>query len=314
MTFPHDRDGITYLTEGGQETEVTYRHGFELPEFAMYPLLDQPDAMATLRAMYTAVLDTAAQHGFGILLGGLDYRASPDWAGLLGYSADELTSAQHRCIDFLRDMAEPYRDQLPDVRIAGIVGPRGDAYQMNHTSTADEAAEYHGTQLRTLAAAEVDLAQALTFSSVAEAVGVARAASAAGVPLSISLTLDSNHRLFSGETVREAIEAIDETAGDSRPVFYGINCSHPFEFLPAVEAAPWFQRVRALRPNAASADKISLCTLGHLEEGNPVELGSLMGELARAHPHIDIWGGCCGTWATHLDEIARNVAAARTAS
>jgi methionine synthase I (cobalamin-dependent) len=24
-----------------------------------------------------------------------------------------------------------------------------------------------------------------------------------------------------------------------------------------------------------------------------------------------MWGGCCGTWETHLDEIARNVRAAR---
>jgi methionine synthase I (cobalamin-dependent) len=24
-----------------------------------------------------------------------------------------------------------------------------------------------------------------------------------------------------------------------------------------------------------------------------------------------MWGGCCGTWDTHLDEIARNVHAAR---
>jgi len=58
-------------------------------------------------------------------------------------------------------------------------------------------------------------------------------------------------------------------------------------------------------------DKISLCTLGHLESGDPVQLGELMGTSAREHPHIDMWGGCCGTWETHLDEIARNVRAAR---
>jgi methionine synthase I (cobalamin-dependent) len=45
--------------------------------------------------------------------------------------------------------------------------------------------------------------------------------------------------------------------------------------------------------------------------GDPPKLGELMGELAKQHPHIDIWGGCCGTWDTHLDEIARNVVAAR---
>ena len=46
---------------------------------------------------------------------------------------------------------------------------------------------------------------------------------------------------------------------------------------------------------------------GHLESGDPAHLGELMGGLARQYPHIDRWGGCCGTWETHLEEIARNV-------
>jgi homocysteine S-methyltransferase len=54
-------------------------------------------------------------------------------------------------------------------------------------------------------------------------------------------------------------------------------------------------------------DKVSLCTLGHLESGDPVDLGQRMGAIAEQYPHLDIWGGCCGTWETHLDEIARNV-------
>ena len=59
-------------------------------------------------------------------------------------------------------------------------------------------------------------------------------------------------------------------------------------------------------------DKIALCTLGHLESGDPVDLGQRMGAIAQRHPHLDIWGGCCGTWDTHLDEIARNVTEAHS--
>ena len=58
-------------------------------------------------------------------------------------------------------------------------------------------------------------------------------------------------------------------------------------------------------------EKISLCKLGHLEDGNPVELGQQMGSLAKRYPHIDMWGGCCGTWEAHLAEIAKNVAVTR---
>ena len=310
-SFPDRQPGVLYLTEGGQETEIMYKYGFELPEFAMFPLLDDPRAMRELRAMYARYLDVAARHGCCALMGGLDYRASPDWARRLGYSAEALADMQLRAIDFLRGVARPYVGQVPAILFVGIVGPRGDAYTADHAITAGEAEEYHSEQLATLARADVDLVEAMTFNNVPESIGLARAAAAVGLPLSISYTLDSSSRLHSGPTLKEAIEAVDSATGADRPSFYGINCSHPFEFQPAIEPGEWVERVRLLRPNAAMTDKIALCTLGHLESGDPPALGTLMGELARRHPHIDIWGGCCGTWDTHLDEIATRVRAQR---
>lgn len=299
--------GVTYLTEGGQETEVMYACGFDLPEFSLYPLLDDPEAVSAMAGLYDRYLAVAARHGLGALMGGLDYRASPGWAARLGLSPAQLADAQARCIDFLRDAAAPYETDLPDIRIAGCVGPRGDAYEADDTITADEAEEYHGAQIATLAACGVDLVEAMTFNNVPEAVGVARAAAAEGLPASISFTLDSSSRLSTGPTLADAVAEVDAEAGEDRPSFYGINCSHPFEFGPAIDGGDWFDRVRILRPNAALADKASLCTLGHLEAGDPVQLGELMGELAGQHPHVDIWGGCCGTWDTHLDQIAAQV-------
>lgn len=306
--FPVQQDGLRYLTEGGQETEIMFKFGFELPEFAMFPLLDDAEAVAELRAMYERYLETACAHGFGVLIGGLDYRASPDWASLLGYSPTALAEFQLRAIDFLRDVARPYVNRLPAMMFVGIVGPRGDAYSLDQRMTAEQAEDYHSTQIETLVRAKVDLVEAMTFNSVPEAVGVARAAARAGVPASISFTLDSNHRLQTGPTLKEAIESVDAECGQDRPAFFGINCSHPLEFLPAIEPGDWFERVRCLRPNAVMMDKISLCTLGHLESGDPADLGERMGAIARQYPHIDIWGGCCGTWETHLDAIARSVA------
>lgn len=113
----------------------------------MFPLLDNPRAMTELHGMYGRYLDTAARYGFGVVIGGLDYRASPDWAGLLGYRGDALAEMQLRAIDFLHDVAEPYQGQVPAILYAGIVGPRGDAYELNRTITAGEAEDYHGEQL-----------------------------------------------------------------------------------------------------------------------------------------------------------------------
>ena len=306
--FPASTPGVRYLTEGGQETELMYKHGHELPEFAMYPLLDEPAAVRDLTAMYTRYLEVAAAHGFVALMGGLDYRASPDWASKLGISRDGLADYQLRSIEFLRDMARPFEGQIPQIGIAGIVGPRGDAYGRGDAITAGEAEEYHGAQIETLRQAGVDLVSAMTFNNVPEGVGVARAAAAAGLPLSLSLMVDSAGRLTTGPSLKEAIETVDEQAGDARPDLYGVNCSHPVEFEPALyPAGPWRERIRSLRPNASMAEKQSLCRIGHLEAGDPEALGADMAALARRLPNVDILGGCCGTWDDHLRAIAEQV-------
>lgn len=307
MRFPLQQQGVLYLSEGGQETEIMYKFGHDLPDFAMFTLLNNPSAMAELRGMYQRYLDVAARHQFVALMGGLDYRASPDWANKLGYSNAALADAQVQAIEFLRDVARPYVPQLPGVLYTGIVGPRGDAYSLNRAMSAEEAEDYHSVQIAALRQAKVDLVSALTLNNIDEAVGISRAARRAELPVSLSFTLDSSSRLQTGPSIREAIEEVDARTQDSRPDFYGINCSHPVEFKPALEPGDWILRVRSLRPNAAKMDKIALCQLGHLEAGDAQELGYEMGELARRYPHLDVWGGCCGTWETHLDEIARQV-------
>ena len=305
--FPPHQPGVLYLTEGGQETELMYKHGHELPEFALYPLLDDPRAMADLTDMYTRYLEVAAAHGFVALMGGLDYRASPDWAARLGISRDGLAEYQLRSIAFLREVAQPFQGRIPQILIAGIVGPRGDAYGPDRTITADEAAEYHAVQIATLRQAGVDLVSAMTFNNVPEAVGVARAAAHQGLPLSMSFVVDPAGRLLSGHTLKDAVEATDEQAGDARPDFYGVNCSHPVEFEPALVPGAWLERVRSLRPNASTTEKQALCQIGHLEAGDPELLGAQLGSIARRVAHLDIWGGCCGTWDDHLRVLAQQL-------
>ncbi len=305
--FPLQKAGVIYLAVGGTETEIMFRYGYELPHFAMFTLLENPKAVKDMNHMFEQFLDTVVEHQCNAIIGGLDYRASSDWGKLLGYSTEGLKEMQIRCIEYLRDLAKPYQDQIPNILFEGVIGPRGDAYEINRAITSDEAEDYHSDQLLALKEAGADLAWAATFNNIPEAVGVSRAAAKIGIPLYVSFTLDSQHRLNSGPTLKTAIETVDAETGDMRPDFYGINCSHPDEFEPALESGNWFERVRSLRPNAAKMDKASLCSLDHIEDGDPVELGEQMGSLANRYPHLDIWGGCCGTWHTHLSEIAQNV-------
>jgi len=312
VPFSKQEEGVLYLTEGGTETEVMYRHGHELREFAMFELMHNPAAVNDLRDMYRRYLDVAAKHGFAALMAGFDYRLSPDWGKKLGYSDEALREMQHLCIDFLREVSRPYIGQLPRIVICGCVGPRGDAYSLNKEVTAESAEQYHSWQMEVLAECDVDLVWAATINNIPEAVGLAKAAARAKLPINICWTLTSDHRLRSGPTVKDAVETTDNLAGIARPDSYGINCSHPVEFEPALDDGAWVNRLRMFRPNAAKMDKVALCKIGHIEEGDPDELGEMMGALARRFPGVDMWGGCCGTWDKHFDKIASAVRMARS--
>ena len=306
--FPDHEHGTLYLTEGGVETEIMYKFGYELPEFAMFTLLENPQAVGDMRGMFERYLDTVAEHDYAALMGGIDYRASSDWGTKLGYSREALADIQQECVEFLRDIAKPYADQVSRILFVGTIGPRGDAYGSGGQITADEAEDYHSMQLESLHQINTDLALAATFNNIPEAVGISRAAKKIGIPLCVSFSLDSSSRLNSGPAFREAVEKTDSECAEARPQFYGLNCSHPLEMEPALEPGDWFKRVRLLRPNAAMMDKLQLCKIGHLEDGDPDELGEQMAEFAKRYSHVDIWGGCCGTCETHLGKIAEQVA------
>jgi len=304
---PKLSDGGFYISEGGVETEIMYKHGFDFPHFCAFELLKNPAAMKALESMYRDYFNVVTAHNAAALVGGLDYRASPDWGELLGYSRDGLKEVNHQCIEFLRSTAEKFGSEIRSILIQGFVGPRGDAYQKNESITSVEAEDYHAVQLQTLKNAGVDIAAALTFNNVEEAIGVARAARAIDIPIYIAFSLTSDSILNSGPSLKEAIERVDaETDGSVE--FFMVNCVHPVEYEPALErGGSWIQRIRGVRPNASKMDKISLCKIGHLEDGNPVELGQQVAGLVERYPHIDILGGCCGTWDTHLDEMASAV-------
>jgi S-methylmethionine-dependent homocysteine/selenocysteine methylase len=273
----------------------------------MFTLLDNEEANECVRNMYRRYFEVAAKNNTGLVIEGHDYRASPDWARKLGIPLENLAEIQHRIINFLTDLKTEFDGKVSDVVITGGVGPRGDAYGTGGNISEAEAEDYHSVQLSTLKDTDADMAVALTFNNIPEAVGIVRAATKIGIPIGISLTLNTESRLSSGPSLKEAIEAIDEHT-DGGAAWYGTNCSHPLEFEPAIsDEGSWQQRLRLIRPNAAKMDKLSLCTLGHLEDGDPIELGIQMGDVASRFPAVDIIGGCCGTDERHLNEIAKNV-------
>jgi S-methylmethionine-dependent homocysteine/selenocysteine methylase len=77
-----------------------------------------------------------------------------------------------------------------------------------------------------------------------EAVGVTQAAAAAGMPVAVSFTVETDNRLPSGQALRAAVEQVERATGGA-PAYYMVNCAHPTHFEGALaEAGPWRDRIR----------------------------------------------------------------------
>jgi S-methylmethionine-dependent homocysteine/selenocysteine methylase len=169
----------------------------------------------------------------------------------------------------------------------------------------DEAADYHRQQVQDYKDAGADRVSALTLSYVEEAVGIAAAASDAGIPAVIGFTLETDGRLPSGTTLEEAISTVDASTA-SYPSWYLVNCAHPDHIAPAItEGAAWTQRIGGLRANASRRSHAELDEATELDAGDPEELAQGYVELARALPALSVVGGCCGTDVRHVAAIAR---------
>ena len=298
-------DGGLFLADGGIETTLIFHDGLELPDFAAFDLFRRPEGEAALQKYFRAYASVARSCGVGLILESATWRASPDWAARLGYDRDALAEVHRRSIRQLEAIRAEWATDATPIVISGCVGPRGDGYDPGHTMSAAEAEDYHQDQVATFAGTAADLITTITTNYAEEAIGVARAARRAGMPAVISFTVETDGRLPTGQTLRAAIEQVDDaTAG--HPAYYMINCAHPTHFDHALDGGPWTARIRGLRANASRQSHAELNESPELDAGDPVELGGQYADLRRTRlPQLNVMGGCCGTDHRHVEAIAR---------
>ena len=194
-------DGETLLTDGGLETTLIFHEGFELPMFAAFTLLESERGRAALRAYYDRYVSLALRDGNGFILESPTWRANPDWGAKLGYGRDRLAEANRAGIEMMRKIRAAQATRKSPLVISGCIGPRGDGYAPGVPMRADDAQDYHAWQIGVLQDAGADLISAFTLTNIGEAVGVACAAKATGIPCVISFTLETDGRLPTGESL-----------------------------------------------------------------------------------------------------------------
>jgi S-methylmethionine-dependent homocysteine/selenocysteine methylase len=225
----------------------------------------------------------------------------------LGYSDGAVAEVNRQSIALLQDIRSEFENEKTPMVISGCVGPRGDGYFPASAMSEAEAQRYHLEQISAFSDTGADVVTAITMNYVEEAIGITRAARSVGMPVAISFTVETDGKLPTGQTLKDAIEKVDE-ATDNAPAYYMINCAHPTHFESTLAAGePWVERIRGLRANASTKSHAELNESTELDTGNPAELGRQHRELLGKLKNLNVLGGCCGTDHRHVAEICRSV-------
>lgn len=294
-----------FLADGGLETTLIYEQDWELPHFAAFVLLDSASGCATLRCYYERYIAIAQRYGAGMILESPTWRASPGWGPLTGYSNAELAQINQRAIAQLGELRQLHAAPNTPIVISGCLGPEGDGYNPQRHLTVEQAREYHSLQARAFADTEADMLCAVTFTYAEEAIGATLAAREVDMPIAISFTVETDGRLPSGQSLEEAIAAVD-IATKGRPAYYMVNCAHPTHFLnQLVPAGSWTRRIVGIRANASTLSHAELDVATTLDSGDPGDFAEQYAQLKQQLPNLRILGGCCGTDHRHIEAVAR---------
>ena len=298
--------GGLFLTDAGLETDLIFNHGIEIREFAAHTLLPNPRGRESVANYLRGFLSLANKYNTGFVLDSQTWKAHLHWAEDLAATEQELHETNKDAIVFIAELRDEFSGNNKPIVLNGVIGPRGDAYAPETRLAAREAEEYHAKQIGWLAETEVDMVTALTFTQSDEAIGVVRAAQAAGLPAVISFTVETDGRLPTGQPLSEAIGAVDE-ATDGAAAYFMVNCAHPDHFFDVLDDSAWARRIRGLRCNASRLSHEELDECEVLDDGDPVELANQYKAITTTMPWLNVLGGCCGSDLRHVTRIAMAV-------
>lgn len=293
-----------FLSDGGLETDLIFLRGIDLPLFASISLYFDDDDPAVLGDYFTPYIEAAKKRGTGMIVESATWRSSPDWLDQLNVPADRHEALNRAAIQSLVNVRTKHETKDSPIVISALLGPRGDGYTIDTKMSVEEATAYHSWQANLFADTEADLLTVATMNYVEEAIGVALAGKAAGLPTVIGFTVETDGRLPSGQPLGEAINQVDEVTGNY-PVYYMINCAHPDHFATTLaNGDAWVSRIRALRANASRMSHAELDNAAELDDGDPREFGVMYADLRAKYPSFVVFGGCCGTDHRHITEVA----------
>ncbi len=293
------------LGEGAVIERLRRTEGCELdPWVVNSAFIYDPIKRSALEHICRQYLDIGQEFDLPLLLSTPTWRASQERIEQAGYTGRDLNGDNFRFLDGLR---KSYGDYADKVAICGLMSCRGNAYDPAGALSEIEASEFHNWQAEQLAASGVDFLLAATLPALSEAIGLARALAATGLPYMISFVARPSGTLLDGTPLHVAIEAIDN-AVTPPPLAYLVNCTHASFFSSAITQETRVsgnirKRIIGLLANTAALSPEELDESTTLVEEAPIDFGKTVAAL-HDKMGMKILGGCCGTDQRHIRCLA----------
>lgn len=290
------------LTEGAVIERLRRNPGVVLDEQVLNSgLCLDPAGRPALAAIYGEYLAIGREFDLPLILAAPTWRASKERIPASPFRGRDLNGEGVRFVRGLREGTGGYGDK---VLVAGLMGPRGDAYDPTQALDEEEAVRYHSWQAVRLAEAGADLLQAATMPALGEAVGMARALARTGLPFAVSFVIRPEGCLLDGTPLARAMEELDRKV-KPRASFLGVNCVHPTVLARALGNQPPGIRERFLfiQANTSTKSPEDLDGSAETETEDPGRFATGMSRLWKEFG-LRILGGCCGTDGGHIRALA----------
>lgn len=250
--------------------------------------VDHPDRIAQ---HYQSFIDAGSDIILTNTFGGSSYRL-------------KLHNAQDRVLELNCAAAHIARERADKadrpVVVAGSMGPTGEILEPTGTLTHEAAMAAFAEQAQALKQGGVDVLWIETLSSSEEVRAAVAGAGETGLPVVVTLSIDTNGRTMMGVTAAEIIQLQNELS--PKPLACGTNCG-----VGAAEvAAAVVNMMNAVGDNPSPPILVAKANCGIPEyvDGKIVYNGTpeLMAEYARIvhDAGATIIGGCCGTTPEHI--------------
>lgn len=285
-----DHRSVTLL-DGGMGEELRRRSSVaDHPLWSAQALVEAPDLVRAVHCDFIeAGADVVTANTYAIV------RRRLAAVGLEGQFA-ELNRQAAQLAREARDAAGR------DVRIAGSLPPQYGSYRPDTVRPLAEIEPLYREQAEVLAP-HVDLFICETMSGIEEARAAASGAAATGKPVWIAWTLDDNSAaLRSGETVEDAVAALDDLPVDA----FLANCCAPESITRAM---PALVRMAGDRPAGGYGNGFAAIPADWTVESGVDRLGARADlDPAAYAEHAATWiaegarivGGCCKIGPEHI--------------